>query len=188
MILYCPRWVSQPRWSVTAGGSAAKYARHFVPSYSLFIPLQNTTAEMGATGVCPGTHMCSAADFCEESGFQVSGPTNQWPMGAGALVNQQTTHRGEAHTKGPYRVVFILTFAPRPRVGPFTVETRMIGTSGSYSLHWSQWGHTLSDFRDPKRHMKWRSLRSLALYKSKDRYWGWVSVQSMRKETKCSDE
>jgi hypothetical protein len=97
-------------------------------------------------------------------------------MGAGVLVNQQTTHRGEAHTKGPHRVVFILTFAPRPRVGPFTVETRMIGTGGSYSLHWSQWGYTLSDFRDPTRHMKWRALRSLALYKAKDRYWGWVSV------------
>lgn len=96
-------------------------------------------------------------------------------MGAGALVNQQTTHRGEAHTDGPHRVVFILTFAPRPRVRPFTVETRMIGVSGSYSLHWSQWGHTLSDFRQPLRHMRWRILRSLGLYKSKDRYWGWVS-------------
>lgn len=129
---------------------------------------------MGATGICPGTHMCSKADFCETEGVQVSGDTNHWEMGAGALVNQQTTHRGEAHIDGPHRVVFILTFAPRPRVGPFTVETRMIGTSGSYSLHWSQWGHTLSDFRDPLRYMKWRILRCLGLYKAKDRSWGWV--------------
>jgi hypothetical protein len=159
---------------VVSSGSAAKYARHFIPSYSLFVPLQNTTAEMGATGVCPGTHMCSKTAFCEQTGFQVSGPANLWPLGAGALVNQQTTHRGETHWKGPHRVVFILTFAPRPRVGPFTVETRMIGTSGSYSLHWSQWGHTLSDFRDSNRHMKRRFLRSLGLYKAKDRHWGWV--------------
>ena len=34
---------------VVPEGSAAKYARSFVPSYSLFIPLQDTTAAMGAT-------------------------------------------------------------------------------------------------------------------------------------------
>jgi hypothetical protein len=58
---------------VVPTGSATKYARHFIPSYSLFIPLQNTTGEMGATGICPGTHVCSKATFCEETGFQVSG-------------------------------------------------------------------------------------------------------------------
>ena len=34
--------------------SHMNYARSFVPMYSLFIPLQDTTKEMGATGSCPG--------------------------------------------------------------------------------------------------------------------------------------
>ena len=84
-------------------GSPVKYARSFAPSYSLFIPLQDTTYEMGATHVCPGTHVCSQADdICIESGaFAVSGegPGNMWPMGSGALVNQQTFHRGMGFTQ-----------------------------------------------------------------------------------------
>ena len=85
---------------------------------------------------------------------------------------------------GPHRAVFILTFAPRPRVEPRTVESRMIGQSGSYSLHWSQWGHTLADFAHPSQRMRqpWRTMRSLGLYKCTLCRWGWdyVSSTSMR--------
>lgn len=57
---------------------------------------------MGATHFCPGTHLCGegAADICdtgnpETSPFLVaSGDDNNWPLGWGALVNQQTLHRG----------------------------------------------------------------------------------------------
>lgn len=38
--------------------SAATHPEYFVPEFQLGIPLQNTTAEMGATEVCPGTHRC----------------------------------------------------------------------------------------------------------------------------------
>lgn len=107
-------------------------------------------------------------------------------MGFGALVNQQTTHRGPAHTgKGqPERVLFILTFAPRPRFGEKNLETRMLGSGGSYSMHWSQWGHTLRDYADPERRMSyfWRHLKSLGIYKPWGHDWGWdyVSVASQR--------
>jgi hypothetical protein len=169
------------RWhqDVVPEGSAAKYSRSFVPSYSLFIPLQNTTKAIGATDICPGTHMCAAGPihFCEYSGFPVSGAADNWPLGWGALVNQQTTHRGAPHVDphGPSRVLFILTFAPRPQFTPSKLETRMISTGGSYSLHWSQWGHTLRDFQDPDTRMKqpWRALRALGLYKPRDAQWGW---------------
>jgi hypothetical protein len=72
-------------------------------------------------------------------------------------------------------VVFILTFAPRPQTKPATIETRLIGVSGSYSLHWSQWGHTLADFQRPLSNMQepWRTLRSLGLYKPRKSQWGW---------------
>jgi hypothetical protein len=167
-----------------------KYGRKYIPSYSLFIPLQNVTAEMGATGICPGTHMCAEADFCSETGFQTSGKSNNWPLGYGAFVNQQTTHRGSAHRDphGPHRVVFILTFAPRPLTfKPYRVETRLIGSGGSYSLHWSQWGHTVYDYQDPLQRMKQphRTLRSLGLYNPYDKgstNWGWdyITVSSAR--------
>jgi hypothetical protein len=164
--------------------NGAKYSRNFVPSYSLFIPLQNTTAAMGATGLCPGTTMCAdgCGTFCAETGFRLSEatPEGNWPVGWGALVNQQTTHMGAGHTdpQGPHRVVMVITFAPRPRFGPHQLETRMIGMGGSYSLHWSQWGHTLRDFSNPQRYMKqpWRTLRSLGLYKPSGTDWGWDVV------------
>jgi len=164
---------------VVPEGNGAKWARNFVPSWSLFIPLQNITAEMGATDICPGSHMCAEGcfDYCATDGFQVSGSQNNWPLGWGALVNQQTFHRGAEHKdpNGPHRALFIITFAPRPRFGERQVETRMIGQGGSYSLHWTQWGHTLRDFRDSDRRMRqpWRTLRSFGLYKPADRRWGW---------------
>ncbi|KAL7569916.1 hypothetical protein ACA910_008579 [Epithemia clementina (nom. ined.)] len=164
---------------VVPQGSAQRFARDFVPSYSLFIPLQNTTSEMGATFVCPGTHQCyrGGDQFCDKTAVQASGPNNNWPAGWGALVNQQTLHKGSAHTDeyGPDRVLFIITFAPRPRWGRQEVETRILGSGGSYSLHWSQWGHTLSDFADAERRMKapFRYFKSLGLYKTNQQKWGW---------------
>lgn len=92
-----------------------------------------------------------------------------WPAGWGALVNQQTTHLGMAHndpTPGHTRVVLVLTWAPRTSSLKNSVETRLIGLGGSYSLHWSQWGHTLQDLQDPRRWMSqpWRTIKSLGLY------------------------
>ena len=167
---------------VVPEGNSAKWGRNFVPSYSLFIPLQNVTSAMGATDLCPGSHMCADGcyDFCNDHGFQVSGKRDNWPAGWGALVNQQTFHRGAAHIDedGPHRVLFIMTFAPRPQFGKGALETRMIGQGGSYSLHWTQWGHTLRDFRDSEERMKqpWRVLRSLGLYKPRGARWGWDVV------------
>lgn len=170
-------------------GSAFKYSRNFVPTFSLFIPLQDTTAEMGATAVCPGTHQCINAPISticqEDAAMQISGRTH-WKSGTGALLNQQTFHRGAAHVDphGPDRVLFILTFASRPRFGRNQVETRMIGQGGSYSLKWDQWGHTMQDFADPAKYMSqpWKTLRSLGIYKPKGRDWGWdyATVASMR--------
>jgi hypothetical protein len=61
----------------------------------------------------------------------MSGPKEEggvWKMGWGALVNQQTFHRGMGFTQEGAldRVVLIATFAPRPNYR-FGLETRMIG-------------------------------------------------------------
>ena len=169
---------------IVSTGSPTKYARSFVPSYSLFITLQDTSSEMGATDVCPGTYMCSnndAADTCEHVGFQVSGD-DKWKKGDAIFMNQQSFHRGAAHNDptGPHRVLFIISFSHKPFDQG---ETRMLGQGGSYSLKWNMWGHTLADLEHPERmRLPWTALRGLGMYKRKGEYWGWdwISNHMMR--------
>lgn len=168
---------------VVPPGSGAKFAHSFVPSYSLFIPLQDTSYDMGATHVCPGTHLCSEGcdEHCMEHNLAMSGEDDKWPKGYGALVNQQTTHKGMGHFKegGLDRVVIIATFAPRPQTFR-GLETRMIGQGGSYSIDWSHWGHTFSDFTFAEERM-WeplKTMRSLGLVKGNG--WNMITVASMR--------
>eukprot|EP00934_Nitzschia_sp_Nitz4_P007669 Nitzschia sp. Nitz4//scaffold35_size145790//137213//140048//NITZ4_003060-RA/size145790-augustus-gene-0.127-mRNA-1//1//CDS//3329549214//7659//frame0 len=168
---------------VVSEASGAKYAHSFVPSYSLFIPLQDTSYDMGATHICPGTHLCGegATDNCPEYNLAMSGPNDNWPTGWGALVNQQTIHKGMGHSKegGLDRVVIIATFAPRPQTNR-GLETRMIGQGGSYSMLWSQWGHTFSDFVNAEQRMNepQKTMRAFGLIKGSG--WNLVSVASMR--------
>jgi hypothetical protein len=85
---------------VVSPASGVKFARTFVPSYSLFITLQDTTSDMGATHVCPGTHLCSkgCTEACPSRNLAVSGD-GIWRQGWGALLNQQITHKGMGHSK-----------------------------------------------------------------------------------------
>ena len=54
---------------VKADGNAMRFGQTYSHSYSLFIPLQDTTGAMGATDLCPGTHYCGDElhDICEAS-------------------------------------------------------------------------------------------------------------------------
>ncbi len=153
---------------------------------------------MGATGVCPGTYMCSnedATDTCEGHGFQVADDNNTvWKTGDGLLMNQQSFHRGAAHIDptAPHRVVFIVTFSPRPKE---TGDTRMVGLGGSYSLRWDMWGHTLNDLENAPSTMiqPWTTLRALGLYKPKNADWGWdfifqQSVRAANRDTGYEDK
>lgn len=104
-------------------GNALKYARTYSHSYSLFLPLQNTSAAMGSTDVCPGTHYC-ANDLelmCETNkmGLHLATPEGVFRAGDGALLNQHVWHRGSAHTdpNASERIVFILSFLARPQFG-----------------------------------------------------------------------
>ena len=89
-------------WDVKAESSSQQFSRSFAPIYSLFIPLQDTPTSMGATEICPGSHVCAdGTTFCADTAFQVVFDSNSteypgelvWPTGYGALMNQQTTHR-----------------------------------------------------------------------------------------------
>jgi hypothetical protein len=171
----------EQRWhqDIVPLGSAFKYARSFIPSYSLFIPLQDTTAEMGATQICPGTHMCGPEnEHCVNGGaFHVSGDTNRWRKGDAAMMNQHLHHRGPAHVdpNATDRVLFVLTLAPRPRFGKMELETRILGQGAAYSNNWNNWGHTLDDFANAPDVMRqpWKTLRALGIYRPPNALWGW---------------
>jgi len=168
---------------VISEGSSLKYSKSFIPTYNLFIPLQDTTEWMGATEVCPGTHVCAEyPPICDELAFPVSGKGGRvWQTGHAVLMNQQSFHRGIGHKDpdAPTRALFILTFAPRWT----EVETRIIGHGGSYSMRWDMWGHTLNDMINASINMAqpWALLRSMGLY-NRNSDWGWdfISQVSMR--------
>ena len=79
-------------------GYAAQFARTYSHTYSLFIPVQPITTEMGVTQLCPGTHMCTndMAESCEQEMFGINEAYDDaiWKAGDGALLNQQVWHGG----------------------------------------------------------------------------------------------
>jgi hypothetical protein len=161
--------------------SATKYGLHYFDYYSMFIPLQNTTEAMGATQICPGTHMCNTMELpyaTHESCFPVIDDQGMWETGWGVMYNSRLTHRGAAHVdqaNGTERVLLIPSFAPRPTSSLHRrVETRSIPRGGVYAMHWTQWGYTVSDFQYSDSRMKypWRILHSFGLEWPKY-YRGW---------------
>eukprot|EP00934_Nitzschia_sp_Nitz4_P008966 Nitzschia sp. Nitz4//scaffold233_size31335//12897//13858//NITZ4_007948-RA/size31335-snap-gene-0.15-mRNA-1//1//CDS//3329543370//8956//frame0 len=74
--------------------SYASNGRDFMVHFSLFIPLQDTSASMGATGICPGTQYCSRVakrthSRCRQvaSGDSPNG-TRMWKTGDAVLMMQ----------------------------------------------------------------------------------------------------
>ena len=174
--------------------SQMHHSRSFVPMYSLFVPLQDTTPQMGATSACPGTHLCQddigLSELCENMNFQVSDTRGRlaekeedhvWKSGDGYLMNLNSYHRGPGHIdpNGTERVMLILTISPRPN-GPH-FDRRQISLGTSYSLRWDMWSLTFKDLAimDKIKGFPWKQLRTLGIYKpmgshtSKDVLWGW---------------
>ena len=170
--------------------SAAKFARTFTSPHTVFIPLQDTTYEMGSTQICPGSHLCSEAEnHCIEHGFPISGYGNSsvaegddgiWHQGWAVVYNQQTHHRGSAYIDpdGPDRVLMTVTFVSRPTPS----DQRQISLGGTYSIPWNLWGNALSDFLPSvQSHTSYRMkeplniLRSLGLIGGK----GWNLIDTI---------
>jgi len=163
---------------VKAAGNSVKYSRTFTHSYSLFIPLQNVTEEMGATEVCPGTQFCpnDLEDTCLDVGFPAAGNDAEsvWKVGDALVMNQCMWHRGRAHTdpNGAERVVFILTFLSRPNPG---VDHRQLSHGTYFHMRPDMYGFTLNDLKNPEIVMKppFSWMRSLGVWKPLKAQWGW---------------
>ena len=169
---------------VKIDGNAVKFARTFTHSYSLFITLQDTSSEMGATELCPGTQFCADEDLialCDRYGMQISEASEDelWHAGDGALLSQQVWHRGHAHTdeNAPERIVFIVTFISRPQLGK---DQRQLSRGTYFHLKWNMWGHTYQDLLDADVSMAkpYSVLRCLGLWKPPKRNWGFDLLTS----------
>ncbi|CAJ1923193.1 unnamed protein product [Cylindrotheca closterium] len=160
---------------VKPDGNGVQFGRTYSHSYSLFIPLQNTTGAMGATDLCPGTHYC--ADWidaqCEENkiGLHEIRDGGIWKAGDAVLLNQQVWHRGTEHTDpdAQERILFILSFIGRP------TDNRQLARGTYFHMKWNMWGHTWQDLADAAISMAspWNMLRCLHLWKAKGREWGY---------------
>lgn len=136
---------------------------------------------MGATRVCPGTHLCGEdqSDMCAVHGFQPLRPkendgdqTPVWKQGDAVIFNQQMAHHGEGHASGPDRVMFVASFTNRPRLA---LDSRVLSAGlFSFSL-WNIWGLTWKDLYQNATYTGnplYRKLRSLGLWKPADANWG----------------
>lgn len=153
-------------WHYDTATSYANYPADFVPEYTLAIPLQNTTKEMGATGFCPGTHVCSWPDFdwdtlednYEKENIKGYSDFDAWARyhmpcnltaavnaGDALLYNADLYHRGAGHKdrNAQERVVIFLTFAGSRRNDN---DSRSLPLGTVHSLDWRSWGHTIDDF------------------------------------------
>jgi hypothetical protein len=145
-------------------GSSVLYARTFLHSYTMFVALQHTTARMGATTLCPGTHWCAnedLADVCMEpdfdgrrNSFEASSNGNTG-LDSGALLqgdammfNQNVWHRGPQNKdpERPFtRAMFILTFVSQRPYDKGDVRQQGWGTY--YYMRHSMWGQAFNDLK-----------------------------------------
>ena len=132
--------------------SSLLYARSFNNMYSILIQLQDTTSDMGATLICPGSQYCTmedAKELCHKYGYPAvtatkkdyhhngttSSTLSYWKAGDAMLMNMHSFHRGGAHTN-PHaldRVMLIVTMGPKPRPGP---ESRQISRGATMNLRY----------------------------------------------------
>jgi hypothetical protein len=169
---------------VKANGSPLKFTRTYTQSYSLFLPLQDTSANMGATDFCPGTQYCpndGMAEICEKWGMQLSEASSEgvWKGGDGALLSQHVWHRGAKHTdkEGLERIVLVVSFLARPDL---VHDRRQLSRGTYFHMRWNMWGHTWKDLLDANRFMSkpYSVVRCLGLWKLRDRNWGYDLITS----------
>ncbi|CAJ1970019.1 unnamed protein product [Cylindrotheca closterium] len=166
-------------------GSSGRFGNSFVPLYTLLIPLQDTTAAMGATAVCPGSHRCHYTNAClglgentmanstnwtkaSGMGVQVTDPkTGMIKAGTGLLYNSQTQHHGSGHSHGQARAALLLSFSSAPRFqndkGAITLfgqerPERLPAIGTVYAIHSNHLGFLFDDLKNPLRcmHSPWK--------------------------------
>ena len=127
---------------------------------------------MGATTVCPGTHMCANEDmenvclmngaFEVSSNGQTGSDAGMLLRGDGLMFNQNVWHRGPGNFDVEFpmnRVNLIITFATRAHHEKGDVRQQAMGTY--YYQRWNMWGHTYKDLKHATKTMvqPWAALK-----------------------------
>jgi ectoine hydroxylase-related dioxygenase (phytanoyl-CoA dioxygenase family) len=160
--------------------SIASYPDLFVPEYALVIALQDTTEEMGATVLCPGTQLCKSVaneegDDNEDDYGRICKVRATLKQGDGFLYISDLYHRGAAHfdRHAPERAFLFLIFA-QSRQGPH--DRRRLPFGQVRALDWKRWGHTIEDMAHSER---WRWWHSLGLFNRKGNVRPWTIVDNI---------
>jgi ectoine hydroxylase-related dioxygenase (phytanoyl-CoA dioxygenase family) len=173
-------------WHSDVDVSSRLYSKdNFVPEYIVAIALQDTTKDMGATGICPGTHLFEwpTLEEKDETKWETEWRLNpdpeyssfrEWmeykipfcPLRAlldandAFIYNTDLKHRGEAHIdpEADDRVVIFLTFAGS-RIS--RDDARKLPLGNVYALNWDGWGHTIDDLSNA---LEWRPWQAFGLF------------------------
>jgi hypothetical protein len=145
--------------------SVASHPDYFVPEYSIVLALQDTTKDMGATHLCPGTHKCShveSTDNDDDLNAQCRVRASM-EQGDGFIYISDLHHRGTEHIdpKAEARALVFLIFAGT-RQGKD--DKRMLPLGQVRALKWDMWGHTIDEFADVH---KWRLWHSFGLFQNR---------------------
>ena len=142
-----------------------------VDLYSLFIPLQRTTPDMGATALCAGTQDCKGFRYDDDRHCDGYDKTlyAASEAGTGALMKSTLYHRGSAHTgnTNEARVMFYMSWAAPPKAD----SSGLPPSGATYALQDNQWGRTLQQIIDRS-----YSMLSPIDFWSPNRGWNYVEM------------
>jgi hypothetical protein len=169
-------------WHWDVDTSHATYPEEFLAEYAFAIVLQDTTDDMGATAVCPGTHKCSWVkvppgevsdqevldEVCplimdHDEVIDLVCPLRMaLSQGDGFLYKSDTIHKGRAH-KDPNagdRVVLFIGLT-ESKQGP--LDQRVMPLGDIAGLPWDMWGQTLDDLATIDER-PWRPWHTVGLF------------------------
>jgi ectoine hydroxylase-related dioxygenase (phytanoyl-CoA dioxygenase family) len=141
-----------------------------VALYSLFIPLQETTREMGATAFAAGTHTCEGY---EDEWNQTIYATAK--VGTGALLSCRIEHQGGANTASndlPARAMFYLSFTQARNRRD---KDHILPSGTSYAIRADQLGRSLSQIINHS----YNALSPIDFW-SEDRGWNYFEMACSR--------
>lgn len=159
-----------------------------VPEYQLAIALQDTTEQMGATSIIPGSTGCewpalnydeyeerynndkdmqtkydNFEDYLAAEALDEADVKATLDQGDGFLYHTATQHRGRGHTdaNAPDRALAFFTFVGS-RQGKD--DTRMLPLGQVYALKWNLWGFTTEDMATLVKGRPWYFWKALGLW------------------------
>eukprot|EP00977_Amphora_coffeiformis_P006662 scaffold1452_cov174-Amphora_coffeaeformis.AAC.6 len=149
-------------WHRDTGRSPMTHPTKFVHEVTLTIPLQDTTADMGATGICPGTHRCNWVSDVEKNDETDEYDNMPCPItasisqGDAMMYHTDLIHRGGAHVDehAPDRIVLFVSFAESKK-GTAEDAKKKLAYGKVYSLDWRMWGLSIDDFPHLRK-FQWR--------------------------------